>query len=379
MERLKKIGIVVLVGFLFFIISQNFTSTDVTDRAIVLGLGIDFEDEFVVTAEIVKAGMQSEQTGGVETSLFLGKGETVSEALSDMYLKTGKEISVGQCIVIVLGENAYKTVSPKQMLSFFVYSDAFKDGILLTACEGSAQTLFQTKTADESSVSFSISGLFNEQGRLLRPTSDLTNFVKDQLDFAECSFLNIVKMTVQPESVQQKDEKQVLHVTDSLAIFKSNAYLCEIKGDAFEGLCIVDQKVSGENYVVENNEDNYMPQRVTIEILQKNVGFDFLFDGENSELIVNVKLKVKRTQTDSFATGVLFFPEETKKLSASMLEQVQTKVEKELESLFEFQIEKNFDVLEVKQGFYRNYKKEWLNKNVEISDVKYRLNVIVFE
>ena len=149
MHKVKRIAIILAMGVALFILSQTFVAVDITQRAVVVGLGIDFDTTnnlYQVCAEIVATG-QTDQSTGVFTKMVSAKGETVAQAIINLSTTTGKEMSLGQTMVIMLGEEATKAVSAQQTLAYFDVSNAFKEGTILVSCKGTALDFFQQKPA----------------------------------------------------------------------------------------------------------------------------------------------------------------------------------------------------------------------------------------
>lgn len=96
MRKVAKLGIILLAGLIMFVIAYSFAFKGLSDRVIMLGLGIDLlteTGEYEVTAEVIVPGAGSSQeggTGGSGSRLVRGKGETVSLAVDDIYQHYGK-------------------------------------------------------------------------------------------------------------------------------------------------------------------------------------------------------------------------------------------------------------------------------------------------
>ena len=103
-KYLKYAFIFLLVAVAFWIIS-GYVKSELADRAVVLGIGIDYQEEvFEVTAEVISPGQSTEGGSQVQSKLLVGRGETVPLAIQDIYQTSGKNPSLGQTGFILLGE-----------------------------------------------------------------------------------------------------------------------------------------------------------------------------------------------------------------------------------------------------------------------------------
>ena len=109
MRKVAKLGIILFAGLIMFVIAYSFAFKGLSDRVIMLGLGIDLlteTGEYEVTAEVIVPGAGSSQeggTGGSGSRLVRGKGQTVSLAVNDIYQHYGKTPSLGECSILVIG------------------------------------------------------------------------------------------------------------------------------------------------------------------------------------------------------------------------------------------------------------------------------------
>ena len=130
MYTLKKILLILLVGAGVIIFASLFNSTDLVDRMLVLSMGIDLTEsgEMIVLVETAntdtpwgrggdgggegggggESGSSGEAKVASNKNTFSGRGATLTLALQDLYSKSGKVPSLGQCNVIIFGESFYR-------------------------------------------------------------------------------------------------------------------------------------------------------------------------------------------------------------------------------------------------------------------------------
>ena len=151
-KKYTKIFLLIVLAFFVAWIATSYTKSEIADRAIVLGIGIDMQQEsFVVTAEVISPNEGGNSGDASATSkLLTGVGQTLPLAIQDIFQTSGKNPSLGQTGIILLGEGMNNR-ELKHILSYFILSDAFKDGVTLATCKGSAKHIFES-TSDRKSV-----------------------------------------------------------------------------------------------------------------------------------------------------------------------------------------------------------------------------------
>ncbi|MBR2030367.1 MAG: hypothetical protein IJ999_05630, partial [Clostridia bacterium] len=106
-KKYAKIFLLVVVAFFVAWVASSYTKSEIADRAIVLGLGIDMlQDDFVVTAEVVSPNEGGDSgASGATSKLLTGVGKTLPLAIQDIFQTSGKNPSLGQTGIVLLGEN----------------------------------------------------------------------------------------------------------------------------------------------------------------------------------------------------------------------------------------------------------------------------------
>ncbi|MCM1360179.1 MAG: hypothetical protein NC183_06675, partial [Corallococcus sp.] len=103
MSNMKRLAIILIVLGAVALVASSFKGSQVLQRAIIIGLGIDeTEDGVSVTAEVISPGNGTEQIGTYSKTVS-AQGKSVAEAIKEIAEKTGKEASLGQCLLLILG------------------------------------------------------------------------------------------------------------------------------------------------------------------------------------------------------------------------------------------------------------------------------------
>ena len=145
--RKKAIFVFLVLCALILTYLRAVPETSLSERAIVVGLGIDkTEDGYEVTTEIINPKSQS--GGGLGESdgfaLISGTGETVDSALGVIAQKTGLKVSLSQCNLVILGSMFMKErVFPS--LNYLVQTYSVPELAIIATAENSAKELLTTK------------------------------------------------------------------------------------------------------------------------------------------------------------------------------------------------------------------------------------------
>lgn len=121
MSNLKRLAAVVVVVAVVALIATSFKGSEVLNRAIILGLGVDSAENggIELTAEVVAPGNGTEQVGTFSKIVSV-RGETINTAIQNIAEVTGKEASLGQCVVLVLGQQYCETVDFSDLTEYFI-------------------------------------------------------------------------------------------------------------------------------------------------------------------------------------------------------------------------------------------------------------------
>ncbi len=108
--RTKWIVILLCVVFLL-VFGRTVNSPALTKTAIVIGIGVDFDEktsEFEITTQAVQMLSNTSGTGGQRYDVTTCRGKTISSALDDISQKMGLIVSLAHCEVLFLSKSALK-------------------------------------------------------------------------------------------------------------------------------------------------------------------------------------------------------------------------------------------------------------------------------
>ena len=338
MSNIKRIGIVIVAIALLALVMASFKGSDVLDRSIILGIGIDKGDEgLTLTAEIVSPGNGQEQVGTFSKTVTV-EGQTVGEAIQNIAEKTGKEASLGQCVVLVLGQELYETKDFSAITDYFINHHSFKESAVMCCCEGKAVDLFNNSDALSQSVSLSVAAmLLDEAKKIGVSTNSLLQFARSQTELDRTGFLNKIRFVPsENKDAQDPDKTQGFFTFRELTVFRNNTFVCNLSEDEVRGMSLLLQKLEGDSFVSDASG-----LKLTVQVNNKDIKQDLKGD----EVEINVTLSVRLARTDSEEVSGVFTAKKDKEIDPKVLEDVQQQATALAEKYIAKQAEYNFDLL----------------------------------
>ena len=202
----NRLWVLLCLIVLFAFFANDFGLVDIQKTAIVLAAGIDRTPEgFTLTAQIAVPKGTDRTTGGTSGVEIGGKGENISDCLSDLYAKTGWVPKLVFCDLLVLGEGAVRE-DVFDGLDYFLRNEYIPDSCLLAACEGSAAELLSSESAIDDTSALALGKLFSDaatkSGQVM--TTTLREFAIGYFSESRSGYMPYVRMQQQKEGAQKE-------------------------------------------------------------------------------------------------------------------------------------------------------------------------------
>ncbi len=367
MKPLQKLLIIVLVAMVLMFISNSYVVNTIKDRAIIVGLGIDYADgNYEVTGEVICAKQAPPEGGGSSqfSQMVTGKGKTVSLAIYDIYVKTGKLPSISQCGVMVLGEGLYKNENLENFFGHFIQSDAFPDGSLVACCKGGAKELFGKVTPLDQSVSFGLQSIISgSEGNTGIPFNYMSKFIVSQMTSSASGYLTLLTFEKDEDASGQETKKETgFFKTDNVAVFTDFSYVAELEKEEIRGMTLLTEPSAFETFAV---EASVTPQayshKVGIGTKAKKIEKELNFD-ESGTITYDIKIFMdcERLRTDSTGEVSKLLEKKFSSLDPSMKKQVEEQVKAYVKAVIDKSVETNCDFLGISDQYYKKYGKKWI-------------------
>lgn len=340
MSGLKRVGILIAVAAVALVFSASFEGSGIQERAIIIGIGVDCGDGdgIELTAEVVSPGNGQEQIG-LFSKTVSATGASVGDAIAELWKQVGKKPSLGQCGVLIFGEDFYRTRELRDVTDFFAQSGSFRENSVICCSVGSARELLDKSEALTSSVSLAITSALKEQAKKVAvPSNTLLDFVRSQQELSQSGFLNLVEF-VPSENVDDKSQKaQGFFVYDKTAIFSSYGYLCELSDAENMGFSLLYDEVRGNMFSCKHEGRTY-----ALRVNGKKIKKELVNNGVSMDVILQVRL-ARAGATD---VGGEFTVKDDRELSNELLQTLEVRAAEYVEAFLQRQAEESFDIIDL--------------------------------
>lgn len=371
MSSLKRIGIVLIVAILLLLISASFASNDILNRAIIIGLGLDLskDNQLIVTAEVVSPGNGGEQVGTF-SKIVTVEGQTIAHAIQQISQKLGKEASLGQCALLILGQSLYTKVDFSQIVDFFIHSYNFKESSAICCADGEAKDLLNNGEAMSQSVSLAIIAMLQQQSKSVGlPTNTLLDYARSQKELLCTGFINYVQFVPSANTnSQDPDKPHGYFAYDKLVVFCKNKFVCFLPQNHLKGLSLLDKDVSGDVFVVEIEGE-----KLTFIVSEKKVDISIA----QNDVTIKLKLKCRLARTDDFGTNGMLTVQTEKDLPPETLQAVKQQATELVENFVTFQQQQNVDLIALHEKFRQKLGTTEFVKTFEMSQINFHVEVDV--
>ncbi|MCH5151803.1 MAG: hypothetical protein J1F65_04005 [Clostridiales bacterium] len=371
MSNIKRVAILIVVVALVALVGESFNGSNILDRAIVLGIGIDAtEDGLELTAEVVSPGNGTEQVGTFSKTVSV-TARAIGEAMQRVAEKTGKEASLGQCVVLILGQDYYEQKDFSDTIEYFIKHDSFKESAVICCCEGTAKDLLNRGDALSQSVSLSVAtALLDEAENVAIYTNNLLDFARSQSELHCTGFLNKVKFVPsENKDAQDPDKMQGFFSYSEMAIFRKNSYVCALNEEEVMGMALFFKDVTGDTYVCD--DDGLLK---TLKVNDKQIEQKLTDDGG---MEINITLSVRFGRTDSEEVSGAITAKKDKEIAQKLLDDVQKQATELANKFLAKQAEYNFDLIKLHESYRRKQgtSSELANKPTADFPIKLTLKV----
>lgn len=389
----KRIAILLLVTLFVLWFVGSFNETTLTERAIVLGLGIDKqEDLYKLSAEVIVPTNASGSTYTGGSRVVECYGSTVAVAIEDLFHRSGRVPSLGQCAVLVIGESVYKNENLTDVLSFFYLSEAFADNTLISLAKGEASEIFNKQTTLDSYVSIVIESISHLRNRQMGVVSNvMQRFMHSMFDKSGSSYLSIIEFNVDNDAAAKNDEssKKIggYFETNKVALFRRGKYVTELSDASYKGLALVKDSQTYLSFVADNNTDDIsintdvFSKVATLGMTAKTVKVDYSFNNDTVIAKVDIKIKLKRIRTDSTGSIIQLTHKKSTDITEQMIQQVTQQISDCITSAYKQANQYGCDYLDISNKLNKKYHNKYTEfiatGNKVLDNIELDLNIEV--
>ena len=386
--------ILALVVFLFFVNDYSLVTAD--KIAIVVAIGVDEAESegYEVSAEVViPPSASDESSAGSKQTVLSAKGQTIAEAVSNLFIETGWYPKLNYCNIIVLSEEIAKK-GAMLVLEYFLRSETIMDSaIVVVAKDSSSKKILETSTPLDNVSAFSLQKIAFERYINYSDvvTSNLKDFTRRYYDFGSGSVLAAVSISpFDAESSKESTQSTLtgdfkLFDMTSSALFDTDRLVGFIEADQTKVYNYLKKDVVGSTFdVIGVEAPGYSdkPCDYTLEIIRQKRKVKTDIIDETLCCDVEIDLKVKISDTSGRNTSVMDITT-SYELPEILEKEAAKQVEERLSLLFEKFNETNCDGLNIGKSMNAFKHNKWLgfknagNFKTYAKDIKYTVKVSV--
>jgi len=289
----KKIAVAPLLLCLVFALSGCWDRVEIENRAYVVAIGVDMEeDEYSVTLSIPLLAQNNQDEAETPGFLQTATGGTITEALKHLEQSADKTLYYGQAKVLILGQDVIK--NPERTAGVIRAFNSLPEidlRINVLGTEGTAKEILETEPPGEDLPGLFVADIYRNKDKL-----GGESFAID-IERLWNLYNNGVLL---PLINTSEDEGAPLNFEGAVAI-KDGDYKGEISGDELEGIlwCLT----NGSKGAVINVDVNDETIPVQIKAHRAKIIFEEWADGIQATVKINVKTEIKEpSETDEKET-----------------------------------------------------------------------------
>lgn len=350
----KKIKLFLLMLFLCTFLVGCFSYKDINKVLFVttILLDIDKENNPVVYCEAFKAITGGEKGGEDIRIVFEGKGKTCFENIRDISLSSSYKLNYSKNEVIIFSSKAAE-YGMNKFIDIFERDQEL--GIRSNICvyDGSCKKLLETKLEEEKYIGIYIKQLLENIAVSSRAIEmSFHKFLNQKLVGDKTNVLPIIRLKT--DSLGNKI------LVDGGAVIKDDKMIGEIKKDKGQGFNFLMNSV--KSGTLEPNNPDVEGSFLTLEILKSKTNTELKYDGDRIKLIKKIKVKTSLGEVQDELT---INHENMKKIK----ETAEDNIKKSCKIIFNRYKEKNVDIFDIGEEFYRRYPKESVKNVISSTDL----------
>lgn len=151
----KKWLVILISAIILTIFGRVVDNKSLTQSGIVVGLGIDFQEEqYMVTVQTVSVSGSAGTDKAISSYLtYSAKGATLTEAINSISEQLGLIVSLSHCNLVIMSRSAI-SLNPVRMFSALTKPLALPEQALIVATDHDIPTLFASKIPSTENISF---------------------------------------------------------------------------------------------------------------------------------------------------------------------------------------------------------------------------------
>ncbi len=327
------------------------SNVNLLDRAIVVGMGIDYEDdEISLSAQVLIPKNSSSASQGNDFVVYSSRGKTVQEAVENLSYTVGLKASFAHTNVIILGDRFLKS-GRTDVLEFLVTSDMVTDNTLLVASAGDAKEILAVQMPINEVASYHLTEILQSNRKEAgQNTASLKSYFENIYKVGHTASLPLVFLREGEFGLlgqESSGEKPKLLDVSHVVVTNKEGYLIRLGRRQSNALSYTTEKLNAG--VLSYMGDDGMEKEAVI--LRTDATKTALsYDVTEIRIDFSVRPSQKYYVSASGATGGI---------SQSEQEQLRAQIISAVADCFEICKYYDADVFHLGEELYREYGEEW--------------------
>lgn len=295
---MKKVFKTLVILIFIFSTTGCWNFQELNQLAIITGMAIDKdEDHFEVSVLVAnsKKFQVSSKEGESQTTVYSGKGTTISEAMKDIDLSIPKQLYIGHLSVIIIDEEIAKT-GMNQMIDYLLRDpESTKRFYLAVAKNDKAKDILKTISPLESFPSQNLSANIarSSESQAVSATITYSKFVETMIKVGYEPILPTItlkgnkKKGSKDSSVEQTEPSAIIEL-DTLALFINDKFKTYATKNESRGINMLSGRI---NEMIVPVECDDMGNKAVIAIT--DIKTSIKAKVKNNEPIVNINIKAQ--------------------------------------------------------------------------------------
>ena len=361
----RGILLTLLVILLVFAVN-SFSSVDIEKTAIIIALGIDYEeDEYIVTGQLsLPASSGGSEAPQQSPTMISGRGPSPAAAYNDIATLTGWLPTLSFCTVIVLGNEVLERPL-MDVLDFSLRVKQLNDSALMCAFDGTARDFFNLKTPLDQIAAFSLLKIFAKENTQSAEVSvnSLKNFAMNF--YRQGNGNTLPYITAIPDdnpennaSEENRKSEIVDFAANRLVVFEQDKMTDILDPELSKAFVLLTRPVQKGTVNLSGVEtDRYVAKNLEVNIESKPAKIGVEIDGDKIKCKVEYSTKIRILHLEATDKNVKNL------VDAHIPQEIKDAVEEKLKGQFTAFTDRikelDCDILQLEENVYKTHPKQY--------------------
>lgn len=374
----SKILLIVFAVMCLFIPASINKPKQTDDRTLVIGVGVDKEDDgYLMSAQVLVP--EANQVFKETLQVYTAKGQSMLECVQYMSLHFGKVMGMGNVSVLAFGDEMAKE-GIAQTLDFFMRSNRLNDNATIVTTNTKAKDLLEKVATIDKSFSYSINNLAKLNNEtIISGSTNMFQFLSDYYSKNTASFVSQIRLESddslgidsenQPSSGttqtvasnnQSQGQNNIVSNNGFTSVFVDGKQVTVLTPEQMKGFSDINKGTRGV-YTITDITDEYLTNaNLDMSIKIRNHEVNYTFKNGIPQAHYNLKYYVK-IENISQQKDPIILNGSKNYLSKEVKQKFISLIKSQIADSVNISKEYNADVLGLQSSFNKFKHSEWQN------------------